>query len=168
MSVIKTLKTTAKNSAVTIMLILVLCGMAAMVLEASAHAVSLRYFATSPTAGTPCDLPDGSTGGVIGNDLQTCCPLATTNGPPSYAISPVACLYGKYINPVVRLLSALIGVVVVIAIIYGAIEYITSDGDPKRIASAKQRITNALLGLVAFMLFYAFLQFIIPSGVLNG
>ena len=78
------------------------------------------------------------------------------------------CLFTKYINPAIALLSAAVGVVVVIAVIYGGIEYTSSGGDPARVASGKKHIISALIGLLAYLLLFAFLQFIIPGGILNG
>lgn len=114
--------------------------------------------------GTICQLPDGSNG-VIQTDGHTCCPKSdeTVNGP-----NDTGCLFYKYINPLVGLLSAAVGVVVVIAIIIGGIEYSSSGGDPQRAASGRKHITNALLGLLVYFLLYAFLQFLIPGGLFNG
>lgn len=111
--------------------------------------------------GDSCFLPDGSPDGVIGSDNLTCCPR-------KYVDDGLGCLYAKYLNPVIALLSAVMGLVVVIAIVYGAFEYTTSNGDPQRAAAGRQKIVNALIGLVAFILLYAFLQFIVPGGLLNG
>lgn len=105
----------------------------------------------------PCSLPDGSQG-VYMSDGLTCCPSGAQN-------SASACLFEKYINPAIQLLAVCVGLIVVIAIIVGAIEYITSAGDPQKASSGKKRITGALIGLVAFLLIYAFLQFIIPGGI---
>ena len=113
-------------------------------------------------ASTPafaCALPDG-TEGVYQSDGKTCCPKGTTDD--------TSCLFAKYINPAVQLLSALVGVAVVSSIIYGGIEYIMSEGDPQKSAAGKEHITNGLIGLAAFILLYSFLQFIIPGGVFNG
>jgi len=115
------------------------------------------------TGGGKCILPDGNTGVVTqyqGVTSTTCCPPQQT--------SSISCLYGKYLTPAVELLSALAGIVIVGAIIFGAIEYITSGGDPQRAQSGKKRITEALIGLVAFLLLYAFLQFIIPGGLTSN
>lgn len=131
-------------------------AVAAGVYEAPVYAVSV-YVATSP--GQACPLPDG-TNGAIQADGRTCCPKGTTDN--------TSCLFKKYINPAVQLLSALVGVAVVSSVIYGGIEYITSEGDPQKSAAGKEHITNGLIGLAAFILLYAFLQFIIPGGVLNG
>jgi hypothetical protein len=113
----------------------------------------------SPALADGCMLPDGRTG-VVQSDGHTCCPSGTTSGN--------SCLFAKYINPLVNLLSAAVGMVAVIAIIVGGIEYSTSAGDPQRTAAGRQHITNALIGLLAYLLLYGFLQFIIPGGLLNG
>ena len=103
--------------------------------------------------------PSGQT---VQNDGNTCCP---SNIPQNNAM---ACLFAKYINPAIQLLSALVGVVVVIAVIMGAIEYSSSAGDPQKANSGRQHITNALLALLAYILLYAFLEFLIPGGFLHG
>lgn len=78
------------------------------------------------------------------------------------------CLIDVYANPIISLLSAAVGVLVVITIVYGSIEFIQSGGDPGKAASGKKHITNALIGLAAFLMLYAFLQFILPGGLLHG
>lgn len=126
----------------------------------TAFASSIQLFAASPPPQNTCVLPDGSKNGIVLADGHTCCP------PPH--VNAADCLFAKYINPAIALISAAVGVAIAIAIIVGGIEYITSAGDPQRAASGKKRIVNALIGLVAFALLFAFLQFIIPGGVLNG
>ena len=118
------------------------------------QAVSLNYF------GTTCPLLTGGTG-TLQSDNETCCPNLTTTNDDS-------CLLAKYVNPAIDLLSAVVGLIVVIAVIVGAIEYITSAGDPQRAASGQKHITNALLGLFAYALLYGFLQFLIPGGLFHG
>ena len=107
-----------------------------------------------------CALPDGSTdGGIVNlNNQPTCCPQGQSS-------TPQECLYAKYVNPLVRFLGAAVGLVVVITMVYGGIEYITAAGDPQRLAAARKRIMSALVGLLAYILLYAFLQFIIPGGL---
>jgi len=79
----------------------------------------------------------------------------------------MACLFAKYLNPIINLLSAVVGLVVVIGVLFGAIQVSSSAGDPQKAANGKGHIRNALLGLLAYILLYAFLQFIIPGGSLN-
>lgn len=129
-----------------------------------ANAMPMQFFAKiTPGDGggtsKTCILPDG-TKGAIQSDGHTCCPFTTNDN--------TSCLYSKYINPAIQLLSALIGLVIVISIIYGGIEYIMAEGDPQKAAAGRKRIINALFALAAFLLLYGFLQFIVPGGVLNG
>ena len=76
-------------------------------------------------------------------------------------------LVASYIQPIVSLLSGMVGIIVVISLIMGGIEYSTSEGDPQKSAKAKRRITNTLIALIAFFFLYAFLQFLIPNGVFH-
>lgn len=111
----------------------------------------------------------------------TCCPpnqVQITDGQASCDTSnpcsgniannqAASCLFKTYINPAIALLSSLVGIVVVITIIRGALTYTSSGGDPSKAAAGKQHIINALIGLAAYLMLYVFLQFIIPGGILN-
>ncbi len=76
-------------------------------------------------------------------------------------------------NPIVRLilqfinfLSIGIGVIVTIVIIVGGIQYMTAGPNPQAVSAAKKRITNAILALLAYFLLYAFLQWVVPGGII--
>jgi len=96
---------------------------------------------------------------------RSCCPASVAGTTESKR--PMACLFAKYLNPIINLLSAVVGLVVVIGVLFGAIQVSSSAGDPQKAANGKGHIRNALLGLLAYILLYAFLQFIIPGGSLN-
>lgn len=74
-------------------------------------------------------------------------------------------LITKYVDPLVNALTALVGVAVVVSIIIGGIQYSSSEGDPGKASAAKNRIKNAIIALVAFILLYSFLNFLIPGGL---
>ncbi|HYH75064.1 MAG TPA: hypothetical protein VD735_03815 [Candidatus Saccharimonadales bacterium] len=93
-------------------------------------------------------------------DDKTCCPTDSANPPTGKS-----CLFDRYINPLVALLSALVGIVVVGSVIFAGIQYSASAGDPGKAAAAKSRITNSLLALAAFIFMFAFLQWLIPGGL---
>lgn len=76
-------------------------------------------------------------------------------------------LVTKYINPFIQLLSALVGVAVVVSIIIGGIQYSSSAGDPQKASAAKARIRNAIIALIAFIFLYALLDFLMPGGLFN-
>ena len=117
-------------------------------------------------AGMSCTLPDGTQGTTT--DIHgTCCPAISQNSPPG-SQDGTSCFYDKYVNPLIKLLAALVGMAVVISIIWGGIEYILSEGDPQKAANGKKRIVGALVALVAFIVLFAAMQFLAPGGVLNG
>jgi len=88
------------------------------------------------------------------------------NGTQQTAADKPNCdLVKKYINPMIMVVSALVGIGVTISIIYGGIQYASSADDPGKVSAAKQRILNSLLVLVGYGLFYVFLNWIIPGGV---
>ena|ERR1044072_241133 len=73
------------------------------------------------------------------------------------------CIF-KYINPLIKILGALVGVAVTISIVIGGIQYSSSGGDPSKVTAAKQRITKALVALAAFILLYVFMNWVLPGG----
>jgi hypothetical protein len=74
---------------------------------------------------------------------------------------------GKYINPAIDLLSVSFGLIAVISIIAGGIQYTASAGDPQQASKAKSRITNTIIAVFAYLFLYAFLQFLVPGGIFN-
>lgn len=96
---------------------------------------------------------------------------------PAGTFSAVACSAGEagadcrkiftdYINPFIRLLSVAIGVVSVLMIVVGGVEYSSAGSDPQKVAAAKKRITNAIFALLAYIFLFAFLNWLIPGGVI--
>jgi len=75
-------------------------------------------------------------------------------------------LVDKYVNPIINFLAIIVGLVVVISVVMGGVQYASSEDDPGKVAAAKSRIINAILGLLAFLFLYAFLQWIVPGGFL--
>lgn len=71
----------------------------------------------------------------------------------------------SYLVIAIRVLSGLVGVVVVIMITVGGIQYSTARDDPQAAAAAKGRITNALIALVVYLFIFAFLQWLVPGGI---
>lgn len=76
-------------------------------------------------------------------------------------------LIQKYVNPFINLLSISFGLLAVISLILGGIQYSTSEGDPQKVSKAKSRIINTIVAIVAYFFLYAFLQFLIPGGLFN-
>lgn len=68
----------------------------------------------------------------------------------------------------INILTILIGAGGVIGIIISGIQYMTASGDPAVVTKAKRRIVEILIGLAAFSVLWAFLEWLIPGGVLHS
>ena len=75
-------------------------------------------------------------------------------------------IYG-FLRGIIKFASGLVGLVVIMMMIIGGIRYITSAGDSKMVASAKNQIVNAVTGLVLFGLMLAILNFLLPGGIIG-
>lgn len=71
----------------------------------------------------------------------------------------------KDLQLIVNVLSAGVGIVVIAMIIVGGIQYSIAGDNSQAVTAAKQRISNALLALVAYLFIFAFLQWLIPGGL---
>jgi hypothetical protein len=70
---------------------------------------------------------------------------------------------GDRIKTIINWISALIGVVAVIMIIFGGFRYITSGGNDTSVASAKKTILYALVGLVIVALSQLIVKFVLTN-----
>lgn len=84
------------------------------------------------------------------------------------ALSADNCEIIRYVLIITNALSVLVGIVVVLMIVIGGIQYSTSGSNPQAVAAAKKRIGQALLALVVYFLLFAFLQWIVPGGVFSS
>jgi hypothetical protein len=71
----------------------------------------------------------------------------------------------KDINMIVNFLTAGVGIVVVIVIVVGGIQYVMAGDNASAVTAAKERIMNGLLALAVFIFMAAFLQWLVPGGV---
>jgi hypothetical protein len=97
----------------------------------------------------------GCVGGGTSVDVGTtgaCAPSATAGGTTKV---------NDTIKTVVNVLSAFVGVVSVVMIIFGGFKYITSNGDTGNITSAKNTIIYAVIGLVVVALAQFIVQFVL-------
>ena len=93
--------------------------------------------AGAPYYGTRYSCPEGQTHLALpgeGVNNRVCCP----NGSETDAED---CTFAKYLNPTIRLLSAVAGSLVIIGLILGGIQYSASGGDPQKAAAGKAKIT---------------------------
>lgn len=111
----------------------------------------------------------GSRGCVWEADTSDACPDTTgVNGKVDQAKvgkcldqSPIV----HDLQNIVNFLSAAVGVVVIAVIIIGGVQYTIAGDNASALTAARQRITNGLIALFAFLFAWAFLQWLIPGGV---
>jgi hypothetical protein len=70
-----------------------------------------------------------------------------------------------YIVTFTNALSVMVGLVIVIMIAVGGVQYTMSGDDPNAVSAAKERIKNAIYALIFYIFAVAFLQWLIPGGV---
>lgn len=71
-----------------------------------------------------------------------------------------------YIVTFTQILSAAVGIIVTIMIVWGGIKYSMSKDNPQETAAAKGIIRNAIIALVFYFFTLAFLNSVVPGGVL--
>ena len=65
-----------------------------------------------------------------------------------------------------QILTVGVGIVAVGGLIYGGILYASAASSPDKVKKAVDVIKNVIVGLVAYLFMYVFLNFLIPGGVL--
>jgi uncharacterized membrane protein len=76
------------------------------------------------------------------------------------------CKIVQYVVYAINGMSAIVGVVIVIMIIVGGMQYSAAQNDPQAVSAAKKKISNAVLALIIYIFMFAFLQWIVPGGLL--
>lgn len=68
-----------------------------------------------------------------------------------------------YLQGIIVFMGGLIGLFVVISLIVAGIQYAGSAGEPANIAKAKERIFNAVIGLILYILMAGILTYLVPG-----
>lgn len=68
---------------------------------------------------------------------------------------------------IIKFLSITVGIAVVGGIAFGGITYAMSQGNPAGAQKGIAIITNAIIGLLLYLLMFALLQFLVPGGVFS-
>src|SRR5579862_6641515 len=107
--------------------------------------------ATALAANTdPCQSTIGSNGSVSQPQVDQC-----------VSQSP----FVAKIQTIVDFLSVGVGIIVTAVILVGGIQYIIAGDNPQQLTAARQRITNGVIALFAFIFMFALLQWLIPGGI---
>lgn len=75
-------------------------------------------------------------------------------------------MMGAVVN-IFKWLAAGMTVIVLIAIVYGAIIYATAGTDKQKVETGKKIIRNAIGALIAYFFMYALLNFVVPGGMFS-
>ena len=69
---------------------------------------------------------------------------------------------------ILNVLLAGIGALAVLGVTIAGIQYLTAGDNEQKVAKAKQRILNVVIGLALYAALWAILQWLIPGGVFGG
>lgn len=72
-----------------------------------------------------------------------------------------------YLKGIINFLAVGVGIVTVISIVISGIQFMTSQGNPQSISSAKGRLFNAIVALLLFIFMYAILNFLVPGKLIG-
>ena len=66
---------------------------------------------------------------------------------------------------VINIMTVGVGILAVAGIVYGSILYTSAGGSPDQVKKARTVIVNVVVGILAYLLMFSVLNFIIPGGV---
>lgn len=84
---------------------------------------------------------------------------------PNGNINADNCAPVAYVLLAINVLSAVMGVIVVIMIAYGGVQYTMAKDNPQQITEAREKIRNAVLAFLAYLFMFSFLQWVVPGGI---
>lgn len=71
----------------------------------------------------------------------------------------------KDINTIVNILGGLVGILTIGSLIFAGIQYSFAGANQQAAVNARNRIISAMIAFGAFLLIFAFVQWLIPGGV---
>ena len=74
----------------------------------------------------------------------------------------------KILSLVIKILTGGVGVLATLGIIIAGVIYLTAAGDASRMAKAKKRISEIVIGLITYGMMFTVLQFLIPGGIIGS
>lgn len=113
-----------------------------------------------PSAGSPC-IPPNSSPEAIRTEAQK-----KINQQACAERNDCGSLISNYLNPFVRTLTALVGIVIAISLVAAGIQYGSAGGDPSKVAAAKKRISGAIVALIAYLFAFGLIQWLVPGGLI--
>lgn len=137
------IQTLAKKAVSALQALVMVTGLA------TASVAGLTISAAPAMAAGTCD-PSGG--------IQNGADCAAPTGASANLFAP-----GGIFNTIANVLIFLVGAIAVIYLIIGGLRYVTSGGDGKAVAAAKDTILYAVIGIVVAVISYALVSFVIQS-----
>lgn len=97
--------------------------------------------------------------GNNGKSSGTTAEAKTAILPPGWKIEDI-------LNMILVVVTTGVGIAAVGSIVFAGILYITARDNAGQVSKAKTMIMNTVIGIIAYILMWAFLEWIIPGGVL--
>lgn len=163
--------------------------------QGSGPSLPVQVSATSIPTGCPGSVTQGPPVPGVCEAIPPGCPGATRQGPPvpgtncpyeasqattssnsgnltadckKVEINKDNCGIIAYLVDFINILSGLVGIVCVVMIAVWGLQYTVSRDNPQMVAQARMRMVQTVLALVGYLFIYAFLQWVVPGGVLPG
>jgi len=114
----------------------------------------------APAAGA---LADTSVQNSINNSLKCGSNLQLTPNGGNCDIGQSTTDFNKKIQHFINLISAVVGLVAVVMIIFGGFRYVTSGGSDTSVTSAKNTILYAIIGLIIVAMSQLLVHFVIGN-----
>ena len=110
--------------------------------------VASSVLATAPVMAGTC--PTGSTQSTYTNSIAECNVQKDTSLMPT-------------VNTIINVILGVLGLVAVVIIVLGGVQYTTSTGDPAKVKKAKDTILYGIIGLIIALLAFAIVNFVLSS-----
>lgn len=124
-------------------------------LEVQAGKIEDKYGVAAGSGGSKSFKGDCNSGGVklsIGINSSNEC-VGGNGQNPIYA----------YLQGIIKLMGVVIGLGLVLTLVVSGIQYSSSAGNPQQITKAKERIFNAVIGVLLYIMLAAILRYLIPN-----
>ena len=122
---------------------------------------SLAVITPTATVSAECDPATQSCCGGVQTSLITC----TQEGGDGAPIEETG-IWGILLI-VINILTAGVAIVAVGGIVFASIQYSSAGGNPEQVKKAMTTITNIVIGILAYALMFAVLNFVVPGGLFN-
>lgn len=64
----------------------------------------------------------------------------------------------QFLSNLIALFYSIAGIVLIFMIVWGAFDWLTSEGDKEKVQSAQKKIINAIIGIILFAIAFAVIQ----------